>query len=75
VPLSIKSVINLNEGAINNGDASIGFDMILSSYGTKEAIFIKINDIPKKERKEVMSIFETEILNHLGKWKHKRWYN
>jgi len=65
----IYCVINLNEGAINNGDASIGLDMILSSYGTKEAKFIKINDIPKKERKEVISIFETEILNNLGKWK------
>jgi len=64
----INCVINLNKGAAND-DACIGLCMILSSWQTPEAKFIKINDLPKNRKKEVINIFETEILNNLGKWK------
>lgn len=36
---------------------------------------INTNDLSKKENEEIKKKFEVEILDKLGKWKHKRWYN
>lgn len=47
------------------------------SKGTNFASWKLINtdDLTKKENKEIKKKFEVEILDKLGKWKHKRWYN
>ncbi|MBS7121033.1 hypothetical protein [Dysgonomonas capnocytophagoides] len=36
---------------------------------------INTDDLSKEENREIKKKIETEILDQLGKWKHKRWYN
>ena len=36
---------------------------------------INTKDLSKDKNRMIKKKFETEILNNLGKWKHKRWYN
>lgn len=43
------------------------------NFGTWKSI--NTDDLTKEENAELKKKFETEILNKLGKWKHKRWYN
>lgn len=54
---------------------------LLSLYAVSKGVnfaswkLINTDDLTKKENKELKNKFETEILDKLGKWKHKRWYN
>jgi len=36
---------------------------------------INTKELSRDENRIIKRKFEAEILNHLGKWKHKRWYN
>jgi len=53
------------------------FGLYAVSKGTRFASWqtINTNELTGKENRAIKKKFETEILNNLGKWKHKRWYN
>ena len=60
---------------INDDESMLSIFAI--SRGVSFASWKNINtdDLSKEENKEIKKKFETEILDQLRKWKHKRWYN
>lgn len=71
---TVHCIIRMS-GDTENLTSEIGLNAI--SEGTNFASWKSINtdDLTKEENKELKKKFETEILDKLGKWKHKRWYN
>lgn len=71
---TMHCIVSMRE---ESGDFSsvIGLDAI--SEGTNFATWKDINsqDLSKEENDAIKKLFETEILDKLGKWKHKQWYN
>jgi len=69
---TIHCIINMREAG---SSSKIGLDAV--SPGTDFAGWKSINtdNLTKEDNKELKKKFQTEILDKLGKWKHKHWYN
>lgn len=59
------TIVNLNKGAIQEKEAKIGIEIILKGYQAKNAKFYKIKELPKEEKREVLELFENEVLEKL----------
>jgi hypothetical protein len=58
-----------------NKQAIIGLNAISESTNFASWKSINTNDLTKEENIELKKKFEAEILDKLGNWKHKKWYN
>jgi hypothetical protein len=54
-----------------DSDATIGLVTVLYNVGMNDTKFYRLEKLSKKERKKYIKIFETEILDKLGKWQRE----
>jgi len=64
----LGSIINLNSKKNDKNISKIGIYGIIKHVKTDSAKFYQINDLDRIEKKKILKIFETEILDKLGKW-------
>jgi len=75
IKADVHCVINVSEQVADTNPSILQLTGV--TFSTNWAKWKRINtkELTKKENREIKKKFETEILNNLGKWKHKRWYN
>lgn len=62
-------------GDTENTTSEIGLNAISEGINFANWKDINTKKLSKEENNDIIKIFESEILDKLGKWKHKRWYN
>lgn len=70
---TLRAVIRVNKSS----EDKVVFALCSVSEGVNFASWKSINteELSTEENKKIKKKFEIEILDRLGKWKHKRWYN
>lgn len=67
----LSTIINLHQRDNYQENTSIGLYGFIEFAKTDSAKFYQIESVTKERRTEICKIFETKILNNLGKWKKK----
>jgi len=67
----LSSIINLYQKDNPKEDSTMGLYGFIEFAKTDSAKFYQIESVTKEKRKEICKLFESEILDKLGKWERK----